>query len=517
MLTKVKKIPRVLILVFFIALFIRTLNLTTFPMGFHADEAKVAWESLSILKTGKDDHGNILSFYYNTFGDFRPTGIFYTTIPSILIFGKNIFAVRFPSSLLGALTVFPIYYLTLQIMKKNKSLAINHRVPAIFACILLTIIPWHIATSRATSEVVMSCFLILTSLTLVVKKTRLAFAILVSSFLFYHSARVMGPLFLLVWIIYFKDEITKLKLEKKIIAGFFAASLLALILLLSPAGRGRYNQVKLESPTIRNTILQYASYFNPNFFMGDSAKPFRYTTAEVGIVSIPIFLAFLMGLYTILKKNEGRVLLTLFALSPIPAALTLEDSPNLHRSFFMLPFLVIIAAIGANWLYENHKNIFKILTITIAFTFATFLINYFNPVKNTAFQYRDPQTLPLALYLNEVVKNYDKVYITNDPDSPYPWYAFFNQLDPKKINEALQKNQGGKWQYENIIWNNTRCPAAAAFDEAVKDKSLNKIMVVDNGACFTDFNRVHQNVKTIKEFTYNGKVSYRVWEYFPAR
>ncbi len=507
------KIPRLLVIIFALALFIRLFQLNTFPLGFHVDEAKVAWESLSILKTGRDDHGNLFNLYYNSFGDYRPTGIFYTTIPSLILFGRTNFAVRFPSALIGALTVFPIYFFTLQVLRKNKKPDEKDNHVALIASFILAIIPWHIATSRATSEVVISCFLILTSLTLLAKKPKLSFVVLTLSFLFYHSARIMGPILMLVWITFLWENLNK----KTVIKGFLIISFISLALLLSPTGLARYSQVKLSRPTIRNIFIDYSSYFDPNFLIGDLAKPFRYTTGNVGIVSIPIFITFLFGIYTILKSNKNRIVILLFALGPIPASLTLEDSPNLHRAFFMLPFLVIIAGIGLHRLNENHKIIFKLFMLSIIITFITFTINYLNTTQNFAFGYRDPQTKSLALYIADVQKNYDRIFVTNDPDSPYPWYAFFNKLEPSDINNSLGKSVDGKWQFENIVWSNTRCPAAEAFDLALKDKSLTKIMVVDNGACFTDFNRIHSSVKIIKEFNYNGKVNYRVWEYSPIR
>src|SRR5260221_6128273 len=156
------KIPKLLVIIFILALFLRLYKLDQFPLGFHVDEAKVAWESFSILKTARDDHGNFLALYYNSFGDYRPTGIFYATIPSLILFGRTNFAVRFPSALFGALTIFPVYFLALTITK-NKSVAF-------ISALLLAIIPWDIATSRAPSEVVISCFLILFSLALVNKR-----------------------------------------------------------------------------------------------------------------------------------------------------------------------------------------------------------------------------------------------------------------------------------------------------------------------------------------------------------
>ncbi len=501
------KIPKLLILIFIPALFLRLFRLDTFPLGFHVDEAKVAWESLSILKTARDDHGNFLALYYNSFGDYRPTGIFYTTIPSLVIFGKSNFAVRFPSAFFGALTIFPIYFLALTTTKK-KSIAL-------IAALVLAIIPWDVTTSRATSEVVISCFLILTSLAFVTKKPKLSFVLLSASFLFYHSARVMGPLLMITWMSYLLSQ-KKINFSKKLVLGFLATSLFSLVLLLSPSGLSRYNQVKLASPNLRNIIIQYTSYFDPNFLIGDIAKPFRYTTGNVGIVSIPIFLCFLLGIFYIIKTNKDKILILLFIIGPIPAALTLEDSPNLHRAFFMLPFLVIIAAIGFNWLWEKHRLISKIMIICALWSFISFATNYLDINNNFAFQYRNPQTKRLALYLASVRNNYTKIYVTNDPDSPYPWYGFFNNINPSTFNAAQEKNIDGKWNFENFVWDNTKCPAAKAFDVSKKDLTIKKIMVVDNGACFTDFSN-HPEAKIIKEFDYNGKVNYRIWEYEPTR
>ncbi len=477
-------------------------------MGFHVDEAKVAWESLSILKTGHDDHGNLLNLYYNSFGDYRPTGIFYSAIPFLLLLGRTAFAVRFSSAFLGALTIFPVFYISFLITKNKKI--------SLFSAFLISIVPWHIATSRATSEVVISCFLILSSLALVVKKPILSFLLLVLSFFFYHSARVEGPILMFTLIIYSWNKIKDIQLKRRLFFGFLITIFVVLLLFLSPEGRGRYNQVKLPSPSIRNIFTNYITYFNPNFFIDDIARPFRYTTENVGIISIPVFILFLLGIYVIVRTNKNKILLLFFALGPIPAALTLEDSPNLHRAFFVLPFFIIISAIGINYLFEKHKLAFRLIFFCIVWSFVSFTINYLNTATNLAFQYRDPQTRRLMTYVSQIKNEYNKIYITNDPDSPYPWYGFFQNIDPGKMNLDLQKHVDGKWQFENIIWGNTKCPAGNAFFETKNDKDLPKVLVVDNGECYTDFGKQHPEAKIINEFQYNGKVNYRVWEYQPT-
>ncbi|MFZ5932952.1 MAG: glycosyltransferase family 39 protein, partial [Patescibacteria group bacterium] len=203
---------KLIFLVFLVALTLRLYKLNEFPVGFHADEVRVGWNALSILETGKDDRGNKFALYYNTFGDFRPTGIFYLTIPSIGVFGRNEFAVRFPPALLGALSVISLYFFV-SYLTKNKSLAL-------FSAFLLAISPWHLTTSRATSEVVMSLALTLTGLFLFLKglnaKSKkliilsgITFSI---SYFFYHSVRILTPLFVLTLIVYFARKIKEANL-----------------------------------------------------------------------------------------------------------------------------------------------------------------------------------------------------------------------------------------------------------------------------------------------------------------
>lgn len=151
-----------LLWIFLLALFLRLYKLAEFPVGLHVDEIKAGWNALSIIETGRDDHGGLLSLYYDSFGDYRPTGIFYITIPSVLLFGRDEFAIRFPSALFGALSVIPIYLIT-NILTKKKKVVWNFEFGH-FAAFLMAANLWHIETSRATSEVVISTFFALCSI-----------------------------------------------------------------------------------------------------------------------------------------------------------------------------------------------------------------------------------------------------------------------------------------------------------------------------------------------------------------
>src|SRR5258708_37891603 len=103
---KDKKLIILLFGIFFIALLLRVFKLSEYPIGFHIDEASLGYNGYSLLHTGKDEANHAFPLYIDTFGDNRPSGYFYLTIPSIAIFGLTEFATRFPGSLFVAISVF---------------------------------------------------------------------------------------------------------------------------------------------------------------------------------------------------------------------------------------------------------------------------------------------------------------------------------------------------------------------------------------------------------------------------
>ncbi|MGD0523282.1 MAG: phospholipid carrier-dependent glycosyltransferase, partial [Candidatus Microgenomates bacterium] len=314
-----------LLLVFLLAFVLRVYKLGTFPVGFQNDEVKVGWNALSILKTGKDDRGNRFALYYNSFGDYRPTGIFYIDIPSIALLGRNVFAVRFPSALLGALSVISLFLIVLQISKKKNL--------ALIAALLLAISPWHISTSRATSEVVISLFFTLCGLYLFLKyfsnrsiRYLISSIILLAiSYFFYPAPRILIPLFTGAIIIYY------CKWTRTVLVSWGGLVLLAGILTLNPQSRGRFTQVSIfndlnvqyeltrmpfeegpgkvfiarlfhNKPIVyaRYFVNEYANYFSADFFLNpDVAKPARYATVGVGILTYVELGLLILGLISI--------------------------------------------------------------------------------------------------------------------------------------------------------------------------------------------------------------------------
>src|SRR5437016_2654950 len=87
-----------LAIIFSLAFFLRVYKLGDVPTGFHRDEAYLGYNAYSILKTGKDISGNMLPLHLKSFL-YSPAGYSYFSIPFIVLFGLNEFAIRFPSAI----------------------------------------------------------------------------------------------------------------------------------------------------------------------------------------------------------------------------------------------------------------------------------------------------------------------------------------------------------------------------------------------------------------------------------
>lgn len=89
----------ILLVIFLVSLLFRTYRLDTIPNGFHVDELDAGYIGRYILENGHDISGAFLPLYYNKFGDYRPTGIFYLAGLSVKIFGSTPLATRLPAHL----------------------------------------------------------------------------------------------------------------------------------------------------------------------------------------------------------------------------------------------------------------------------------------------------------------------------------------------------------------------------------------------------------------------------------
>src|SRR3989344_1417428 len=183
------------LIIFLFALIVRVVALDKLPGGFHEDEVSNAYVGRFILQNGKDLYGNIFPLlYFDKFGDFPPVLPMYLSGAGVMLFGSNEFGARFLTSLLGALTVYPVFYLAKRLFFSKYT--------AYSSAIFISILPWHIVFSRSAAEGIMAVFVYLGGLYYlfewISKKQTMNFMyaniLFVFTYILYPSFRLLIPL-----------------------------------------------------------------------------------------------------------------------------------------------------------------------------------------------------------------------------------------------------------------------------------------------------------------------------------
>lgn len=469
-----------LVAIILLAGVLRFYQISSNPPGLYWDEVANGYDAYSILKTAHDHHGQFLPLFFESFGDWKLPGYIYLSIPSILVFGLNEFAVRFPSALLGTLTV-PILFLLVNKLTKNINLAL-------LSSFFLAVSPWHIQFSRAGFESIVGLFFAIwatyTFIDALDKPSKLSFTfsflLFTLSMYTYHSYRIFTPLILIAITIVYKSEI-KNNFSKFLLGAIFAffISIPLLVFTLSPQGRLRatsqsvfqkeefnkedvdYNQ-KSKKPLrfmskywyqkgayyVYVATNAYFDHFSPTFLFIRGDQIGRHSQVDMGqlyLFELPLILASLFALRTLAKKA-----LALFAawiiLGPVPAIIV-SATPHANRTLQMAPIFSFLSALGALYLFSKIK--FKPVLIALLifapyylFAFGHMLFVHY-PVKFSP-DWQDGNRKMVEL-VKKYQDGYDKVYISNN-DQAYIYLLFYTKYDPKKfIDEKGDKNSFNKY------------------------------------------------------------------------
>lgn len=508
---------KAIVAIFALSLFLRLFQLSAIPHGFHVDEVMSGYIGRFILLNGKDVYGNAFPLlYFNTFGDFRTILPMYINGLSTFIFGVTIFAVRFPTAFIGALAVFPTFFISNMLFKDKKM--------AFLPPIILAILPWNIILSRATEEAVVGLTLTTFAIYFLLKsifEKKLAFLFLgclclLITYFVYPSFRLLAPLMLLPLPFFASQR----KIMYIISACFFVV--VTGLFLLTPYGQGRFQQTSLlgnkelaNSINAENTALnynegnnnilvarvfhnkmigylqefekQYFSYYSPNFLFFTGALPDRYVVPNTGLLYITfgiLLFGILLPTTIILNNTLFSYLLYLLVISPLPAALTLEDSPNLNRDIlmsFLLVFLISIGFVKAFHFFKDkrYKIIFSsVIVVAILIEFLYFQHQYFaiSPAYKPVL--RDDGNQELVMDLQKFSNKQSIIVPIHDMPM---YYLFFNNDFAKNLAGKFEIRQTKLFvgQINNITFVTSMCPSE---EFKPNQKNMNEI-IIDDGNC----------------------------------
>jgi hypothetical protein len=125
------------------AIGLRVTRLDKVPPGLHQDEACNGYDAYSILKTGRDHHGNFLPIALQGFNDYRMPLLAYSLVPLVGALGLKPAVVRLGSAIWGIVDLAAITLVA--------GLAMGWPGAAA-AALIGALMPWHLEFSRFGTE-----------------------------------------------------------------------------------------------------------------------------------------------------------------------------------------------------------------------------------------------------------------------------------------------------------------------------------------------------------------------------
>ena len=105
-----------LLIVVFIAIFLRVYKLGSVPPSLNWDEVSLGYNAYSILHTGKDEYGKFLPLILQSYDDYKPALYAYLAIPSVALLGLTEIAARIPSVTFGVTAIILVYFLVTELL-----------------------------------------------------------------------------------------------------------------------------------------------------------------------------------------------------------------------------------------------------------------------------------------------------------------------------------------------------------------------------------------------------------------
>lgn len=342
-----------------IATFLRTYHLKTLPPGLYPDEAMNGSDALQALETH-----NFKVFYPENNGR---EGLF-MNIQAVFVYflGAHAWALRLPSAIFGILTVLGLFFFVRELFRRDDA--------ALLAAFFLATSFWHINFSRIGFRAITASFFLVWALYFFLASLRrrswpltvLAGISFGLGFYSYISFRVM-PLLFLLFIPFLRRREDFWKISAVfILAVFLVGAPIGWYFLKHPAdffGRTSEVSVTHSASPLKDLSLNIVKTIGMLNIQGDgnwrhnlSGRPELFW--PVGIL---FWAGIIIGAREIFRnRTNGRLayilLFVWLILAALPVVMSDEGIPHALRSILMVLPIMVLAAMGAVWLWENYGS-----------------------------------------------------------------------------------------------------------------------------------------------------------------
>jgi Dolichyl-phosphate-mannose-protein mannosyltransferase len=482
----------VIIVALVVGIGLRVVRLGSVPPALAQDEACNGYDAYSILKTGRDHHGNFLPLVMQGFNDYRMPLFDYSVVPLVGAFGLKPAVIRLGAALWGSIDLIAITLLAGLMLGMPGAAA---------AALFGALSPWHLPFSRfgteeitgsATVTLAMVCFFLWL-------RRRRDWWLLLSGALFglslysYAITKAFTPLMIALLIVLYWRELRQAwakALTAAAIVLLFAVPQGVLLIRHSAEMQARFNGQSLlhylATSAAHNSILSrltllganWVTYFTPSFLflIGDRGDHWTMVHppgfGQLLPEQAPLILLALAAIFGSRRRKAALLLIGWLTLATLPAVLTIPQgtsypeprelatphvmfdyphyvtplTPSLllshpdsrHDLLAMAPW-ILFSALGfvvlLDWTAGRRALMAAAATLILVgtiFNGARFVRYYFRDFPTLAapyWQYGIDQALHAAGQLDDGV---DPIVITRRINQPYIYVLFFEQYPPDR-------------------------------------------------------------------------------------
>lgn len=478
----------ILLFIIVLAFFLRFYKITQYPPSLYWDEVSLGYNAYSILSTGADEYGVKYPFIFEAFQENKLPGYIYSVVVSIAVFGLNELSVRFPAVIFATASVYAIYLISQQLVS-GKQGTIFSALSALF----FAISPWSIQFSRAGFEATGGVFFALLGIYFFLSHKKILSCIFFAvSCYFYYQFLIFSPLlFISLTVLQDKNLKEKIKINITVLITLLVL-LTPLVLTLLTSSQGRIHQIEgpftdlqlqdkfvaqrikannsFASRLIHNRFTygipkmfsEYRKHFTSDFLFKYGDLNQRHRVDGTGVFYKSFILFMLAGIWSSLQNRKLlKLILPWITLSPLAASLVYPN-PHALRAIMLNPALLILSALGANFLLQQVSLVSKyvrllfifLIIITTGYFLQTYLVSYFDYTIKLARMWAPGHT-ELFSYLNKIENKYDQIYITGKYWRPYIFFLFYNKYPPSLYQANPSNSKIGKFYFGTASYDNT--------------------------------------------------------------
>jgi len=439
----------------------RLVALDRVPLGLNQDEACNGYDAYSLLKTGRDQHGNRLPIVIQAFNDYRMALFDYSLVPVVAVFGLEPSSVRLGAAFWGITDLIALAILGW--------LMLGARGSAV-AVILAALSPWHLQFSRFGHEAIASAATIswATACFLLWERRRWSGWLILSALFFglsiysYSITKLFVPVWILVLAMFYWRD-----LRRSIVGGLIAAGIIVLcaapqmVLLMREGAKlqARFDQVSVfrasgwSLTTVGTVVAGVISHFEPGFLFirgqqGRYAEMFhapgfgQLLAAQAAMVVLGLF-----ALYDARYRKSVILLLSWLVVAALPPAMTLPVPHSLRDVLAITPW-TLLSALGLIFLLDlaacpalARRIAAGGLMLAALWQGGIFLRFYFGPYASLAarsYQYGMEQVVRATEQLSH--DDSEPVIITQRMNQPYIYVLFYRRYPPELFQNLVPRD-----------------------------------------------------------------------------